>query len=151
LPQSPSALQIAIRPLVVRLGIHQGTWTLFAPDPDRVNTRLRAEITYRDGERREWNGPDWRQMSPLEKWIGHRRFEWFDHLASQNGAPAWEPWCRHLARTQRPELENADRGATVRLIYREANIPPAESRPWRSIREPVEFDDGWVLTIENLE
>src|SRR3954468_7947680 len=73
LPQSPSALRLAIAPLAARLGINQGPWTLFAPDPDRTNTQLRAEITYRDGERREWIGPDWRKVSAWDKWVGHRR------------------------------------------------------------------------------
>jgi hypothetical protein len=151
LPQSPFAMHIAIRPLLIRLGIHQGAWTLFAPDPDRMNTRLRAEITYRDGERRKWIGPDWRRRSAWETWVGHRRFEWLDHIATQNGAPAWEPWCRYLARSQRPELKDADRGAEVRVIYHEAAVPPADQRPWRSIGEPMEFDEGWVLTIERFE
>jgi len=151
LPQSPAALRLAIVPLATRLGISQGQWTLFAPDPDRVNMLLKAEITYRDGQRREWNGPNWRQVSPWEKWTGHRRREWFDHIAGQNAARAWEPWCRYLARIQRPDFENADRGAEVRVIYREATNPPAENRPWPSMREPAKFDDGWVLTIEKLE
>jgi hypothetical protein len=151
LPQSPSAVRLAMMPISTRLGINQGQWTLFAPEPDRVNTRLKAEITYRDDERRQWIGPDWRAVSAWEKWTGHRRREWFDHIALQTGAPAWEPWCRYLARTQRPDLEYADHGAEVRVIYREASIPPAECRPWPSIREPAKFDDGWVLTIEKLE
>ena len=64
---------------------------------------------------------------------------------------AWDPWCRYLARILRPDFENADRGAEVRIIYREAPVPPAELRPWPSIREPAKFDDSLVLTIEKLE
>src|SRR5882724_4955958 len=151
LPQSPNAVRMAITPLLVRLGIRQGVWNLFAPEPDRVNTRLRAEITYRDGERREWHGPDWSQVSAWEKWIGHRQVEWYDHVALQSGKHAWEPWCRYLARTQRPELADAENGAEVRVIYQEAVNPPADERPWPSIRQPAKFDEGWVLTIEKLE
>lgn len=151
LPQSPTALHFALMPLLVRLGLNQGAWNLFAPDPDRVNTRFRAEITYRDGERREWQGPEWGKVSAWQKWIGHRHREWFDHLALQSGAPGWKSWCRHVARLERPDLENADQGAEVRLLYQEATIPPAEQRPWPSIRQPATFDDGWVLTIEKLE
>src|SRR2546429_3395639 len=120
LPQSPSALRQAIGPIAARLGINQGLWTLFAPDPDRTNTQLKAEITYRDGERRQWQGPKWRQVSAWEKWIGHRRREWFDHIISQTAAMAWDPWCRYLARILRPDFENADRGAEERIIYHEA-------------------------------
>jgi hypothetical protein len=151
LPQSPLGLRLALQPLIVRLGIAQGPWLLFGPDPDRTNIRLRAEILYRDGQRAEWVAPDWRQQSSWEMWTGHRRHEWVDTMVYQESAAAWEPWCRHLARTLRPDLPEADRGAEVRLIYQEAVVPPAENKPWRSIREPTKFDSGWVLTIEKLE
>lgn len=149
-PQSPGALSAAIAPLAARLGINQGPWALFAPEPDRVNTVLKAEITYRDGEKREWLGPDWRKVSAWKKWVGHRHREWYDHMATQAASSAWEPWCRHLAREMRPDLAHADRGAEVRVIYREATIPAAELRPWNSFHTPIEFDDGWVLTIEKF-
>src|SRR6478609_5972373 len=113
LPQSPAALHMAILPSLIRLGVNQGMWNLFAPDPDRVNTRLRAEITYRDSEKRAWHGPDWPRASAWDKWVRHRHVEWFDHIVLQNNGPAWEPWCRHLARTERPELTDADHGAEV--------------------------------------
>jgi hypothetical protein len=151
LPQSPAALHMAVAPGLKRLGLDQGMWNLFAPDPDQVNTRLRAEITYRDGEKREWCGPYWAKMSAWDKWVGHRRFEWYDHVVLQPSAPIWESWCRYLARTERPDLPNGDRGAEVRLIYMQAEIPSADIRPWPSIRQPTKFDESWVLTIEKLE
>jgi hypothetical protein len=149
-PQSPTGLRLAMTPLIVRLGLNQGEWNLFAPDPDRVNTRLLVEITYRDGERRTWHEPAWPRMSPWDKWLKHRHMEWSESIASQAGAPAWEPWCRHLARSERPQWDNADQAAEVRAIYHEAPIPSAENRPWPSIRDPAPFDDGWILTIEKL-
>ena len=151
LPQSPAALHRAIAPTLVRLGINQGAWNLFAPEPDHVNTRLRAEVAYRDGQRREWRGPDWRNASAWEKWVGHRHVEWFDHIILHKGAHIMEAWSRQLARAARPELADADRGAEVRVIYQEAVIPSAEKRPWKSFHQPTPFDDGWVLNIEKLE
>jgi len=151
LPQSPTALHMAIIPGLKRLGLDQGMWNLFAPEPDRVNTRLRADITYRDGEKREWRGPDWAKMSAWDKWVGHRRFEWYDHVVLQPSAKALEPWCRYLARTERPDLADADRGAEVRVIYEQAEVPSADIRPWLSIRQPAKFDESWVLTIEKFE
>ena len=150
-PQSPGALRLGIGPLMWKLGIHQGLWTLFAPDPDRTNTRLKAEITYRDGERREWKGPDWRAVSAWDKWVGHRRREFLDHVPLSNSGPALEPWCRWLARHERPDLPDADRGAEVRVIYQEAVVPLADQKPWPSIREATPFGDSYVLTIEKLE
>ena len=151
LPQTPVGVQLLIQPTLTRLGIYQGTWTLFAPDPDRTNTRLRAEITYRDGERATWTMPDWRKVSAWEMFVTHRRRAWWSHIVSQGGGPTWEPTCRYLARQERPEMPDADHGAEVRLIYREALIPPADQKPWPSMRQAAEFDEGWILTSEKLE
>jgi hypothetical protein len=151
-PQSPLALRLKLQRVLVPLGLAQGPWNLFAPGPDRTNMRLRAEITYRDGQRVEWAAPTWREQSAAAMWAGHRRREWLSHLVTQEAAPVWEPWARHLAREQRPELPDADRGAVVRVIYRLGPIPAAESRPWRSIREPTVYEEAeFVLTIERFE
>ena len=151
LPQAPAALHEAIEPTLFRLGINQGPWGLFAPTPDRTNTRIRAEIVYRDGERREWQATDWSRASAWEKWVGHRHFEWQDHITKQKHTRVFEPWCRQMAREARPDFPEADRGAEVKVIYQEAVIPAAEVRPWKSFREATAFDEGWVLTIEQLE
>jgi hypothetical protein len=147
---SPAGLQAAVRPLLASLGIQQGSWNLFAPEPDHVNTRLRAEIAYRDGEQRVWTSPEWRTYSAWQMFTHHRRREWLDHVTSTSAAPAWEAWCRYLARSTRPDFEHADRGAEVRVIYQEALVPPAEDRPWPSMRTPLPYDSGWTLTIEKL-
>lgn len=151
LPQHPPALHQAIYPQLVRLGINQDVWALFAPGVDRVNARFTAEITYRDGEQRTWHSPQWSQTSAWEKWVHHRHVEWYDHIANHKNSQVFEAWCREIARAARPDLPNADQGAEVRLIVAEATVPPASERPWPSFREPLPFDDRWVLTIEQLE
>lgn len=151
LPQSPSAVRRAIEPVLYRLAINQGPWGLFAPEPDMTNTRYSAEVTYRDGERRQWQATDWSKASPWEKWVGHRRFEWLDHIGDQKHAYVYEPWCRFIAREARPDFPNADQGAEVRILYHEAAIPDPAERPWKSFKEPLPYDEGWILTIEKLE
>ena len=175
LPLTPFGLRMVLAPIVLRLGIQQGPWNLFAPLPVQTNTRLSAEITYRDGQRIKWVMPDPRQKSPWEKWRTHRERNFLVHLVTQEAAPAWGLWCRHLARTQRPDLPNADRGAEVRVIYEEAPIPQVTSFPervwarwlrlinrqsmesaideksWPTMREPTPFTISSVLTIEKLD
>ena len=152
MPQSPLALRLKLQRVLVPLGIAQGPWNLFAPGPDRTNIRLRAEITYRDGQRQEWSAPTWREQSAAQMWWGHRRHAWYDHLVAQEAGPIWEQWCRHLAREQRPDLADADRGAVVRVIYQLGPVAPADLKPWRSIGEPPQYEPHeLVLTIERLE
>jgi hypothetical protein len=150
LPLSPLALHHAIQPIVQRLGIQQGKWNMFTPEPDSINHRLRAEITYRDGQKAVWQTPEWRSQRPWQRWIGNRHQEWHDRMLTQEAAPAWEAWARSLARSLRPDLTDADRGAEVRITYQEAPIPPAEERPWTTWREPPPFGEAWTLTIEKF-
>jgi hypothetical protein len=151
LPLTPLGVRLALDPLVLRLGIYQGPWNLFAPIPVQTNTRLLAEITYRDGQQITWRMPDPRQKSAWQKWSGHRWRNFYVHLVTQEAAPIWEPWCRLLARAMRPDLPDADRGATVRVIYEEAPIPLAEIKPWPGLHEPPRFTIASVLTIEKLD
>jgi hypothetical protein len=148
LPQTPLGLRMILEPWLMRSGLYQGPWLLFAPDPDRTNHRLLVEITYRDGEQRSWKCPEWRDERPVEAWWGFRRRQWHTHLLFQEASQAVRPWCRYLARTQRPDMPDADQGAQVRVIYYESTVPAAEERPWTSWREPAEFKDALILTTE---
>jgi hypothetical protein len=150
LPTTPLGVRLAAAPLLTRVGLEQGPWTMFAPEPDRMNLRLRAEITYRDGKQVICATPVWREESVWRMFLDYRRRLWWDRATAQSAAPAWQPWCRYLARTERPDLPDAD-GAEVKLIYQEAPVPPAEGRPWSSIRQSIPYDAGWVLTIEKFE
>jgi hypothetical protein len=148
-PHAPTAIVSRIQPLLTRLGIGQGPYAVFAPHPDAVNNRIRAEIKYRDGRQAEWISPTWRELSLWERWTGSRQQEWLDVMLNRP-EPAIEPWCRYLARVRRPDLERADEGAEVRLICEEARVPPATERPWSTWRKPIPFRDGVVLSLEYL-
>jgi hypothetical protein len=150
LPGSPPALQSKLSRGLTRLGLQQGAWTLFAPEPDRINSRLRVEITYRDGRQIVWTSPDWRGEPAYRRWLSHRRFEWLDHLIPQGRPSVWEAWCRYLVKTQRADLEDPVRGARVRVIHEEAIVPLAEERPWKSWRTPIPVTQSTVLTIEQF-
>jgi hypothetical protein len=150
LPGSPQALQLAIQPVVRRMGIAQGPWSMFAPEPDRLNLRMRAEITYRDGKTAEWRSPDWRSQPLAQRWREHRHQEFGEMIATLEGEPVQEAWMRHLARTLRPDLPNADRGAAVRVILEEAEVPSAAEQPWTTWREPPRSGNSWTLPIEKF-
>jgi len=148
LPQSPLAVRAAVQPLTERVGLAQ-SWNLFAP-PDRMNIRLRAEITYRDHQTAHWRSPDWPALSPTRRFVMHRRLEWLDQLFTAGNSPAFTSWARFLARSERPDLPDADRGAEVKIIIDESPIASAEIRPWTSWHTPPKFDQATTLAIEKL-
>src|SRR5687768_15495052 len=76
LPQSPPPLRDAVQPIAQRVGLGQH-WNVFTP-PDGVNTRLRAEITYRDGHEAVWRSPNWPERTLWQRFTGHRHEEYLD-------------------------------------------------------------------------
>jgi hypothetical protein len=149
-PQSPLALRLAIQPVVQRIGINQEVWGMFTPNPDSINIRWQVEVTYADGKTAEWRTPEWRKQSLWQRFIRQRHQEYCDMLITQDAAPAYEDAARYFARTLRPDLKHADRGATVKITYEEATVPPAAQKPWTTWREPPPYANSWTLTIERL-
>ncbi len=150
LPQAPPTLKVAVQPIARRVGLGQH-WNVFSP-PDGVNTRLRAEITYRDGKEATWHSPNWREVSLWRRFSRHRHEEWLDTVWGVEDDPVWESWARHLAREMRPGEPEAIRGAEVRLIVAHSYIPLPDFHPWTSWREAPVFDksDEQTLTILQL-
>jgi hypothetical protein len=145
-PLTPLTVRLKLMPVLNGLGIYQGPWNMFTPGPDNVNTRLRVEITYRDGEIREWQSPVWNRASVWENWVGYRYRQWYDHVLPLQ--PAWEPWFRDLARTLRPELNQADKGADVRMMVSEGIIPPPGDGRWPSLTQPLGFHQRLQIALE---
>jgi hypothetical protein len=148
IPQSPAAVRTAVQPLTRRIGLSQ-SWNVFVP-ADTVNTRLRAEITYADGQTAQWRSPDWPAISPARRFLMHRRSEWLDNIWGAGDSPALTSWARYLAKSQRPEQPDADRAAQVKIIIEQAPIPSADIVPWTSSRTPFRFDESTTLAIEKL-
>jgi hypothetical protein len=148
LPQAPPPLKDTIQPIAQRVGLGQH-WDVFTP-PDSVNTRLRAEITYADGQTATWRSPNWPEVSLWRRFIGHRHEEFLDTAWGQEDEPVWPGWARHLARTMRPAQPEAWRGAEVKIIVAESFVRSPEFKPWESWRTPPKFEDQWTLTIQKL-
>lgn len=131
----------AIYPVLKRVGVHQGSWRLFAPDPDRVNTRIQANLYLDDDSVVNWRSPDYLHVSPLEKFGDHRRQELFDNLQSYQfvggdfpyksyyNTAYFDSFCRYLARGQEGK-EPGKRVARIELKSIRSVIPePSFDKP----------------------
>lgn len=87
------------------IGIWQGEWPLFAPDPIPTNAWLTAEIYAPDGSLEFWNSTYWADASGYEKF---RRFRFMNYYtrAPINGQAAIDDFCDYLASQEiGPNLE----------------------------------------------
>lgn len=145
MPTTPEPVRYLFDSTVDRLGIWQGPWYLFSPDPDNQNSRFRAEITYYDGETREWRSPGWERLSPAQAFRKHRQLEYYDKFWSVSREPVWDSLADYLAHSERPGATGAKRPKQVRMIAELAavNLPP--SGPWPKVTAPRAYDESWVV------
>ncbi|MDC3256033.1 hypothetical protein OAU93_01390 [bacterium] len=74
-------------------GLWIGGWQLFAPEPDKVNSYISAEVRFADKKSAFIRSPQWRLMSASERFMSFREAEYFDKIRLDNNAVAWPALC----------------------------------------------------------
>lgn len=80
-------------------GLWMGGWQLFAPEPDKVNSYISAEVRFADDRATFIRSPQWRKLSVLERFLNFREAEYFDHIRLDSNAAAWPALCEHWGNT----------------------------------------------------
>jgi hypothetical protein len=106
-----TAIEKRLDPVLVRTGLWQSKWDLFAPKIDSFNARMEAHITWEDGTRTEWHVPNWFEYSNWRKFVEFRRMEYYDAMHNAPDKLAWRDFASYLARR-----ESAQTGKQVRLV-----------------------------------
>ena len=107
-------------------GLWQGPWNLFAPDVDKVNVRITAEIRYANGLKSVWRSPDWERLSTWERFESFRFQEYIDTVRRDDSAGAWPSMARYLARVV--PSPKSGRVTRVTLTRSWAEIPSPRER-----------------------
>ena len=80
-------------------GLWIGGWQLFAPEPDKENSYISAEVRFADKKSAFIRSPQWRLMSAPERFISFREAEYFDKIRLDNNAAAWPALCKFWGNT----------------------------------------------------
>jgi len=94
------------QPLLIT-GLWQGPWRLYAPDVDKDNLRLKAEIAFADQATATWASPDWPQLSALRRFALARHMNYFNAILLAGREPEWDDLCAYLARTVPHHIKGA--------------------------------------------
>src|ERR1043166_4438597 len=112
-------------PLLVT-GLWQGPWRLYAPDVDKDNLRLKADLVFADQAVATWSSPDWSQVSAPGKFRLARHINSYNAILLADREPAWDALCAYLARTVPHPAGKAVPLVQITLSLRGATIPPPE-------------------------
>ena len=87
----------------------QGGWQLFAPDPDKINVSITANVSFPDGREVVWRTPDWRSMSAWQRFLRFREAEFIDNVRQDRNACVWPSFAdclgRSIAHPNEPDLK----------------------------------------------
>jgi hypothetical protein len=115
-----------LRPLLSALGLYQGDWQLFAPDPDQINAWVEARVVRSDGSSWSWTTPDWRHRSPLERFREGRHQKLSDAFRLDSRRALW-PYLADYVLRLAPPPPGGVRNLRVELI-----------RYWWDLPEPAQ-------------
>ena len=124
-----------------RLGIEQGQWSMFPPNPATKMFWWTANITEVDGTSTEWSSAYWATCDGRQKFFQYRHMIYDDRLAWPQFHPATEDFARFLARqdshTNSPL--SAAQGPGCRKVVLYSNT-----------LELIRPEDGQIPSLDNL-
>jgi hypothetical protein len=109
----------SIGPYFTFIGLRQ-EWSLFAPEPIAANSYVDAEVTFANGDRRNWSFPRLETLGFRERYskASYRKYTgWLYRPAYKY---AWPDAARYVARQFRYSISPP---ATVQLVRHWAGIP----------------------------
>jgi hypothetical protein len=143
------ALREMLDPLIDALGLWQGQWELFAPDPDSINVRVVAVVEFEDGETAQWRSPEWQEMSVAAKFRHFRMAEYVDGIRKDPNRGAWPALANWVARqVNHPQGRDSDR-VRVELWRHWVVIPPPGS-PLPPLSPPLPMREEYKFYEQGL-
>ena len=149
-PATPEWLSWRPRIVADALGLWQGTWGMFTPNPDSDNHRLRAVIEYYDDVWIEWTSPVFREQSQWERFVGYRRSEYIDEVRTTFNEPGWPGFARWLAKTERPDAAGPSRVKYIGIYVDSYDIPDPRIKGWKRRADLSTYDRQSLMYSEDF-
>jgi hypothetical protein len=134
--QSLSGVKAFFMPYMRWSGLFQ-SWDMFAPDPQSMNSYLKAVVITRDHHLKVWSFPRMEEMSRWERFRKERYRKFAEVLPQPQFAPLWPDVARHVATFV---ADPGDPPEKVVLIQFLSEIKPGASTEEAS-RPNVFYDD----------
>lgn len=144
-------LQNRLNGTLSRIGIWQGDWRMFAPDPAMSMSRISAEFAADDRQVITWESPAWRSMSIARRFRHFREINYFDRLLYPRHVVAIGDFGEYLFRTCQTPANPATRrlGETISVTSAEnKDIERDTIKFFKQSLRLVPPDDGVFPSLE---
>lgn len=125
-----------------RIGLWQGPWTMFTPDPVIGNGWFSAELTLSDGSTVKWDSPYWADKSTWEKFVRFRHVNYYNRLylpANSAGIGDLQDYlARSLVGPDSPPVVSCEMSRTrlQLLLPEDGSLPLPDENEWVFTAEP---------------
>lgn len=113
-------VKIIVLPYLRWSGLFQ-SWDMFAPNPEPVNSYIKAVVITHDHHMRVWTFPRMEELSFAERYRKERYRKFTDVLPGQENEALWPDVANHIARTFARQGDSPDK---VLLIQFRSDIKP---------------------------
>ena len=137
-------------PFVDGVGLWQGQWALFGPEPDKINVVVVGLVEFADGARAEWRHPEWGQLSGLQKFRFFRFMEFTDGIRRDQNRGAWPAFAEYVVRV-RPHPTDPSVPAARVTLWRQSVVIPAPQVPLRPLADPFPMESQQLFYTRVFE
>ena len=132
-------------------GLWQGNWQLFAPEPDKINVAVSADVTFSDGREVAWRSPDWRSLSAWQRFLLFREAEFIDNIRSDENAAGWPTFADYLGRNILHPDDPKLKPKKIVLTRHWVIIPPPDDENIRQFPEVPSMDGSFIFFAKDFQ
>jgi hypothetical protein len=129
-------LKTAVDPVLDALGLWQGDWKLFAPNPRSINVSISARFVGGDGPPLEWRTPEWRDLSLVQKFFLVRHMKFVELIRLDENSSAWHRFADYPVRQLPPSARRGVVRVELTRHWRETPDPRVEWIPAGTVVRP---------------
>jgi hypothetical protein len=129
-----------VQPYMRWIGLFQ-TWDMFGPDPERVNSYIKAVVITRDRHIHIWAFPRMEELSFAERYQKERYRKFVEVLPQQQNVPLWPDVARHIANMFNSQTDPPDK---ILLIQFQSDIRPGAGKSYDPAPRPNVFYEYYV-------
>ena len=111
----------AVRPYMTFTGFAQN-WSMFSPEPDKLDVTLEAEVSHANGHIDHWFFPRMAHMGYTRRYQEERWRKLVENATHGGNLVLWPPLSRYAARVNNYDAQNPP--VSVKLITHSRLIPP---------------------------
>jgi hypothetical protein len=117
------------------------SWDMFAPDPQAVNSYVKAVVITQDHHIKVWSFPRMEELSFWDRFREERYRKFAEVLPQPQLAPLWPDVARHIARLMNNHADPPDK---VLLIEFQSEIHPGTANQAEPAPRPNVFYDDYL-------